>query len=404
MSRYRIGIAAVILATLLSTPAVGKVRLGPLGGIFAFTRIFSGGLNRPRVARHHHVRNSAVRSPGTRSSESRTPGTPATDPGRVLSNRADRAQIVAAAALAGWRGGRTANGWWRHGDGSYGWVGPLFWPFAYYDVYDYTIRGGGTGFWDYGYADIYTGIFAPYSQEDLASYTVAAPPSRKQRSVPALHQFCGDDNDTAGFPIDQIQKAIQPTEAQRAALDDLAKASLEALRMIQASCPKEAPLTAPARLAAMQQRVQAMITAESDVHPALVKLYKLLDGEQKARLNALAGELQKDARAQGCQAQSSAALQWPVDEIESTLRLNDTQRAALATLRQAMIRAVEILTFECQPEGAATPPDRLDAVDRRLYAIQHALNLVSGALEDFYVTLSDEQKTQFEAIGPKRTA
>jgi hypothetical protein len=29
---------------------------------------------------------------------------------------------------------------------------------------------------------------------------------------------------------------------------------------------------------------------------------------------------------------------------------------------------------------------------------------VRPALENFYATLSDEQKAQFEAIGPKRTA
>jgi hypothetical protein len=29
---------------------------------------------------------------------------------------------------------------------------------------------------------------------------------------------------------------------------------------------------------------------------------------------------------------------------------------------------------------------------------------VSSALDDFYDTLSDQQKAQFEAIGPKRTA
>jgi len=37
-------------------------------------------------------------------------------------------------------------------------VGPLFWPFAYHDIYDYTIWGDGIGFWAYGYGDIYAGI------------------------------------------------------------------------------------------------------------------------------------------------------------------------------------------------------------------------------------------------------
>jgi hypothetical protein len=33
-----------------------------------------------------------------------------------------------------------------------------------------------------------------------------------------------------------------------------------------------------------------------------------------------------------------------------------------------------------------------------------AVKLVGGALDDFYTTLSDQQKAQFEAIGPRRTA
>jgi hypothetical protein len=33
-----------------------------------------------------------------------------------------------------------------------------------------------------------------------------------------------------------------------------------------------------------------------------------------------------------------------------------------------------------------------------------AVKLVSSVLDDFYATLSDEQKAQFEAIGPRRTS
>ena len=64
------------------------------------------------------------------------------------------------------------DGWWRHRHGGYGWVGPVFWPFAYYDFYDYAMWGYGYDdpFWDYGYGDIYAGIFSPYGYDDLAGY------------------------------------------------------------------------------------------------------------------------------------------------------------------------------------------------------------------------------------------
>jgi hypothetical protein len=407
MSKSRIGIAVVVLTALLSSAATARVRLGigPLGvARFAVTRVLSlGGLHHARAfARHGHIRTASLRSQDVRS---------AVDSG--LGNPAVRRQIVSAAALAGWHGGHVASGWWRHGDGGYGWVGPLFWPFAIYDIYDYTIWGDGIGFWDYGYPDIYAAIFAPYGHDDLAAYTGPGPFGRRHRRVAPLQQFCGDDSrEIAGLPIDQIQQAMQPNEAQRAALDDLANALISAARMIGASCPTQTAFTAPERLAVMQQRIGTMIKAELALEQPLGKFYDLLDDEQEARLNALAEDRRKmsaangatEAAAQDCGAAQPAALQWPADEIEARLHPNDTQRAALKVLQDANARAADILNAGCQPTDATTPPARLDAADGRLEAMQRALYLVSAALEGFYATLSDEQKTQFEAIGQKRTA
>ena len=407
MSKSRIGIAIVVLTTLLSSAALARVHLGggPLGvARFAAARVLSlGRLHHARAfARHGRIRTASPRSPNVRN---------AMDSG--LGNPAVRRQIVAAAALAGWHGGRIANGWWRHGDGGYGWVGPLFWPFAIYDIYDYSIWGDGIGFWEYGYPDIYAAIFAPYGHDDLAAYAGPSPLGRRHRRVPPLQQLCGDDSrEIAGLPIDQIGQAIQPNEVLRAALDDLANALISAARMIQASCPTQTAFTAPERLAVMQRRIEAMIKAESAVQQPLGKFYDLLDDEQEARLNALAEDRRKmsptkratEAPVQGCGAAQSAALQWPADEIEARLHPNDTQRAALKVLQDANARAVDVLIAGCQPEDATTPPARLDAVEGRLEAMQRAVNWVSAALEGFYATLSDEQKAQFEAIGQKRTA
>ena len=406
MSKIRIGITTVVLATLLSSAAVARVRLGigPLGvARFAVARVLSlGGLRHARAfARHGEIRTASLRS--------QDPHNPA-DAG--LGNPAVRRQIVAAAALAGWHGGHIADGWWRHGDGGYGWVGPLFWPFAIYDIYDYTIWGDGIGFWDYGYPDIYAAIFTPYGHDDLAAYTGPRPFGPRHRRVPPLQQLCDDSREIAGLPIDQIRQAVQPNEAQSAALDDLANALSSAAQMIRGACPAQTAFTAPDRLALMQQRIGAMSKAALAVEQPLGKFYDLLDDDQEARLNAIAEDRRKvsaangatEAPAQGCGAALPAALQWPADEIEAKLHPNDAQRAALEMLREANARAADILNNACQPEDATTLPIRLDAVEGRLDAMQQAVNLVSAALEDFYTTLSDEQKAQFEAIGQKRTA
>ena len=207
----------------------------------------------------------------------------------ALRNPNTRARITASAATAGWNNGRDGGrGWWRHSNGGYGWVGPLYWPFAYDDMYDYAMWGDDydDAFWGYGYEDIYVSLFAPYAYDDLTGYlpeyasattgtSEAAPPAAATPNAAAsqLAQMCGQDShDIAGLPIDQFQQAIQPTAAQQAALDDLANASLKAAQDIKAACPTDIALTAPSRLAAMQQRIEAMIAAVATVQPALEKL------------------------------------------------------------------------------------------------------------------------------------
>jgi hypothetical protein len=333
----------------------------------------------------------------------------------ALQNPGVRARIAASAALAGWPHGRGGNGWWRHGNGGFGWVGPLFWPFAYFDIYDYAIWGDGLGasFWGYGYDDIYAGMFAPYGYDSLAGYLpLRAPPAAGGAVPDQLTQMCGDGSrEIAGLPVDLIQQVIEPTETQRAALDELANVSVKAAQNIKAACPTQISLTAPNRLASMQQRIEAMIAGVALVQPALDKFYGLLSDEQKARFTAL-GEDQRrqiDARrsnrplVESCGAQS-AAMQWPAAEIDARLHPTDAQRASLVALQDASARAVDLLKTSCQADDAVTPPARLTAVGKRLDTMLQAIKLVRSALDDFYGTLSDEQKAQFEAIGPRRTA
>jgi hypothetical protein len=408
MSKWRIGIAIVVLTTQLSSTAQAR-GLGPLGAVRSvFAHVLPlGGLHRHRALAHRgHVREADLRSQEARSAHD---AGNATESARPPDDPAARRQIAAAAALAAWHGGHVANGWWRHADGGYGWIGPLFWPFAYDDIYGYAMRADGISFWDYGYPDIHAGIFGPYGPDDLAAYSGPGRSGRRHPNVPSLTQLCGDDGHENSPSVDQIRDAVQPNEAQRAALDDLAKALISAAHMIRVSCPAQPAFTAPDRLAVMQQRIDAMVHAELALQQPLEKFYDLLTGEQKAKLNARAGDQLKtsvtnrdaEASAQTCDARP-AALQWPADEIEARLHPNDSQRAALKALRHASSRAVDILNDECQPKDATTPTGRLYAVDDRLNAMQQALNLVSAALQDFYATLSDEQKAQFEAIGQKQ--
>jgi hypothetical protein len=62
-----------------------------------------------------------------------------------------------------------------------------------------------------------------------------------------------------------------------------------------------------------------------------------------------------------------------------------------------------MLKTSCQPEDAVTPPARLAAIGKRLDTMLQTVKSVRAALDNFYGTLTDEQKAQFEAIGPLRS-
>jgi enamine deaminase RidA (YjgF/YER057c/UK114 family) len=221
--------------------------------------------------------------------------------------------------------------------------------------------------------------------------------------------MCGDDSrDIAGLPIDDFQKAIQPNDAQRAALDDLANATVKAAQNIKAACPTDVALTAPRRLAVMQQRIEAMIAAVQTVQPPLEKFYGQLNDEQKAKLNAIAvpqrpagAAATAGAADQGCAVAQPGLTEWPSAVIDRTVKPTDAQRKGLDALQSAAAKAADLLKASCQPQDALTPPARLAAVGKRLDSLLQAVKTVRAATDDFYGSLNDEQKASFDAIGPQ---
>ena len=230
-----------------------------------------------------------------------------------------------------------------------------------------------------------------------------------------LAKMCDEDSrDIAGMPIDRIQAMIAPNDVQRASLDDLANASVKAAGIIRAACPTQIALTAPGRLTSMRHRVEAMISAAGTVQPALQKFYELLSDEQKTRLSALGQDQPRAGAAKNgnglsvatCSANQANVAAFPNADIEAKLHLTEAQRASLADLRDATMRAAEMLQESCpaSDQAAKTPPARLDVVRRRLQIMLIAVKTVRAALDDFYAGLSDEQKAQFETIGQRNSA
>ena len=107
-----------------------------------------------------------------------------------------------------------------------------------------------------------------------------------------------------------------------------------------------------------------------------------------------------DQLAQMCGAGSRDIAGLPIDQFQQAIQPTDEQRAALDDL---VNQAADLLNASCLTDDPLTPPARLTAVGKRLNTMLQAVKVVSSALNDFYGTLSDEQKARFEAIGPQRT-
>jgi hypothetical protein len=93
----------------------------------------------------------------------------------------------------------------------------------------------------------------------------------------------------AGFAewrMNDIEAAVRPSEAQRAALNELRAASTKAANTIAASCASELPAKSTERLELTEKRLESMLQAVKTVRPAFESFYALLDDRQKARLDA----------------------------------------------------------------------------------------------------------------------
>lgn len=306
------------------------------------------------------------------------------------------------------------HNWWWHG-GWYpyyhvGWLGPWFWPFAYGDFFYYALWPDYYGyydpFWSYGYGDIYTAIFSPYDYQDYVQGPRA--PARMAHLTQGIEQSCTEEADeVTGWPIDQIQQAIQPNPEQSSLLDDLGNAIVKASDDVKSHCPSNVSFTPTDRLAAMQQRLQGLVDALNIVSPPLSKFYESLSDEQKARFNDIkpAGAEaaphgdQAAANPQADCAAKANVMAWPTDQVDRIVQPNDEQRGKLQALQSAAAQAQDTIKAACPGEPPATPPARLQAAGQHLQAMLQAVQTVQPALTDFYNSLDDAQKARFNTMG-----
>jgi len=298
-----------------------------------------------------------------------------------------------------------------------GWAGPLYWPYAYDDFVDYTFYPYAYDtFWPYAYDDVYEGLIGTYADGAGGGSTGSSSGGTRTatRRAPAARGGGTTANLCSGSiagltdpAIARIAQAVEPDDTQRAALDAFKDTAAKALEQLQASCPNALPSTPTGRLAAMHQRLDAMLQTVRTVRPALEAFYQSLNDEQKARFNALSddnGDQQAQQRdlSQACGERASGIAGLPIERIETAVRPDDTQKTALQDLQAATAQAVEQLKSDCPTYRALTPVVRLQSMEQRLDAMLRAVQTVEPALEKFYGALSDEQKERFNRLTPRQ--
>jgi hypothetical protein len=305
---------------------------------------------------------------------------------------------------------------WRHGHRAafVAWLGPVFWPYAYSDIFSYTFwpYAYDPGYWAYAYDDfvdtVFWGTDSPYSAyarypEPGAAITDYRARGRASVSPQTLRQLCqSPDKGVTAWPIEEIARAVQPRPEQRVLLDELKAAAAKAADLF--SCADSYAMTPPGRLRAMTNRVSATLDAVRIVRPALEQFYNSLNDEQKARFNALGpnvGEQPQqaaNAQAEGCGDPKSSLTQLPIERIEAVIHPAGKQKEALDRLSTATKNAVEKLQAACPDDVPLTPLGRLEAMEKRLDAMLQAAALVLPALDEFYATLGNEQKARFNTL------
>jgi len=325
-------------------------------------------------------------------------------------------------AFAGRNWWQGSGGWWWHNRPFVviGWLGGLFWPFAYWDFVDYTFWPYAyDAFWPYAYDDLYVGVFGPYAYKWPSDANGAAPKSRYARrnqheaNATAAVVCSAKATSLTDWPIQQITELVQPDQAQQSALSDLKDATADAMNALQAACPDDLPSTPTGRLAAMHKRIDTMLVALNIVQPPLQRFYDSLNDEQKARFNTVNIDAQASAAAdngrrapdlsQQCGEQAAKAPIVPLDRIARAVKPTEAQRSGLAALKEATTQAADFLKANCPTAEPLSPTARVTAMEQRLKTLSEAIKIVEPALENFYGSLTDEQKTRFNQLGASQS-
>ena len=87
--------------------------------------------------------------------------------------------------------------------------------------------------------------------------------------------------------LSNIDIMIKTSGIQTTALDELKKVTKEYIDNMARACAGDSPMSVPAKLAAAEKRLDAMLFGARKLKPVAEKFYATLNDEQKAQVNNL---------------------------------------------------------------------------------------------------------------------
>jgi LTXXQ motif family protein len=114
-----------------------------------------------------------------------------------------------------------------------------------------------------------------------------SPPADRQDQSTAIAPSCAGSPTAIDSTIDQIDRSVQPTEAQRPALTSVKQAFAKADDDLQAHCPTTVPPTAVGRLDAIEARLDATWRSVLSTQVALANFETKLDDAQRDRFDTM---------------------------------------------------------------------------------------------------------------------
>ena len=108
------------------------------------------------------------------------------------------------------------------------------------------------------------------------------------------------------------------------------------------------------------------------------------------------GMMDRGAFGRMCGPAANGFAEWQLGNLEQSIKFTDPQRAKFEELKTASSKATEIMRKACPADLPRTVVARMEVMEKRAEATLQAIKTMRPAMEAFYGTLTDEQRTRLD--------